>query len=60
MCLETSKCVSKSNGFVYTLPCISNSFILSFNFLSVLFLAIIFLFLFLEIVIYLWQFVFHF
>ena len=28
MCLVTSKCVPKSHGFVFTLSCISNSFIL--------------------------------
>ena len=39
MSLETSKCVPKSNGFVFTLSCISNSFTLKLYCLSFCFSA---------------------
>ena len=58
MCLVTSKCVPKSNGFVFTLSCISNSFILKLYCLSFSFSCnnLSFSFLFLETAIFLWQF----
>ena len=39
MCLVTSKCVPKSNGFVFALSCISYSFILKLYCLSFSFSA---------------------
>ena len=56
MYLVTSKCVPRSNGFVLNLAFLIISFL---NHIAspFLFLAIIFRFLFLEIAIFLWQFV---
>ena len=50
MCLVTSKCVPKSNGFVFTLACISNSILSFLNY-------IVSLFLFLPVLFFLFEFV---